>query len=423
MMNRNAVRLVLILGIFSIIGIIAVQAYFIQKAFRQEDRELDRALQIALRSAAQNLARYNGIDPPRENPVIRKGSSYYIVNTHSEIDPHILEQFLISEFKSRGIDLDFEYAIYDCRSDRMEYGRLVRFAEESKIHSLAEEWPKQADLTYYFGINFPGRNHVLLNSLSIWYFFSFILVLVIVFFGYSQWIILRQRRYTEIQRDFINTMTHEFKTPLASLQMSADVLQNPKIIQEPDRLHRYSEIIRSQVGHLLKQVDQVLESGGVDEKRVQLDLQKVDLKNLINETLNQLSSIFQSARATVTTDLPDQEVIIKADPLHLTNVLFNLIDNSLKYSDGEPFIHLSVSVINGYALLAVADRGPGIPPASRKRIFDRFYRVPTGNVHNVKGFGLGLYYVKRVARSHGWRVAIENNEDQGTRVVLKIPAK
>ena len=423
MMNRNAVRIVLVLGILSIIGIIAVQAYFIQKTFHQEDRELDQTLQIALRSVAENLARYNKIEPPRENPVFRHSSSYYIVNANSDIDPDILEQFLVGEFNSRGIALDFEYGIYDCRSDRMVYGRLVRFEDNPRVQSLAEELPKHPELIYYFGINFPGRTKALLNSLGIWYFFSFILILVIVFFGYTQWIILRQRRYSEIQRDFINTMTHEFKTPLSSLQMSADVLQNRDIIREPERLYRYGEIIRNQVRHLLKQVDLVLESGGADEKRVRLELQPVDLKALILETLDQLAPVFLSSKADVSSDLPDQEVQIMADRLHLTNVLFNLIDNSLKYTNENPVIRVGVTITPGQILLMVADRGLGIPAASRRRIFDRFYRVPTGNVHDVKGFGLGLYYVKRVVRSHGWRVSIENNEDRGTRVNIMIPSK
>ncbi|MFO7616932.1 MAG: HAMP domain-containing sensor histidine kinase [Bacteroidales bacterium] len=423
MMNRNAVRIVLLLGILSIIGIIAVQAYFIQKTFRQEDRELDQTLQIALRSVAERLARYNQIEPPRENPVFRHSPHYYIVNANSDIDPDILEQFLVSEFNSRGIALDFEYGIYDCRSDRMLYGRLVRFEDNPRVPSLTEDLPKHPELIYYFGINFPGRTKMLLNSLGIWYFFSFILILVIVFFGYTQWIILRQRRYAEIQRDFINTMTHEFKTPLASLQMSADVLQSRDIIREPDRLFRYGEIIRSQVSHLLKQVDLVLESGGADEKRVRLELQPIDLKALIRETLDHLAPVFQPAKAVVSTEWPDKEITVMADPLHLTNVLFNLIDNSLKYTAGDPVIRVSLQARPGQILLTISDQGLGIPPSSRRRIFDRFYRVPTGNVHNVKGFGLGLYYVRRVVRSHGWKVTIENNEERGTRVNIMIPEK
>ncbi len=422
-MNRNAVRIVLLLGIFSIIGILSVQFYFVRKAFDQEDRHMDQTISIALRSVADHLASYTNIELPRDNPVFRHSPSYYIVNINTDVDPDILEQFLISEFVTRGLDLDFEYGIYDCRSDRMVYGRLVRFGENPRLKPLGAELPKHTDFLYYFGINFPGRTQTLVNSLGIWYFFTFILILVIVFFVYSQGIILRQRRYTEIQRDFINTMTHEFKTPLASLLLSADVIQSNNIVNEPERLKKYGRIIKEQVSHLLKQVEVVLESSGLSERGIKLETGDLDIKSLINEIVDQLNPRFCSTGALVNLELDNEVNMIKADRFHLTNILFNLLDNALKYTNGKPVIHIGLKRKVNNIVLTVSDQGIGIPPAYLKRIFDRFYRVPTGNVHNVKGFGLGLYYVKGAVRSHGWKISIHSVENKGTQVDIQIPAR
>jgi two-component system, OmpR family, phosphate regulon sensor histidine kinase PhoR len=253
-MNRTAIRIVLVLGILAITGIISVQFYFVRQAMDQEARQINQTITIALATVAEDLARYNDAELPRQNPVFHHSRDYYIVNVNTHIEPAILEQFLITEFKVRRLTLDFEYGIYDCQTDKMVYGRLVPFGEKPRIKPMEESFPKSTDYLYYFGIHFAGRNQLVLDSMGIWYFFSFILLLVVIFFAYTQMIILRQRRYAEVQRDFINTMTHEFKTPLASLSMSADVIQRPDILKEPERLHRYGDIIRNQVNHLLKQV-------------------------------------------------------------------------------------------------------------------------------------------------------------------------
>ncbi len=271
----------LILGILAIAGIISVQFYFVKQAMDKESRQINQTITIALASVAQDLAKYNDAELPRQNPVFRHSPDYYIVNVNTKIEPDILEQFLITEFKVRRLSLDFEYGIYDCQTDKMIYGRLVRFGENPKIEPMKENLPKSADYLYYFGIHFAGQNRLLMDSMGIWYFFSFILLVVVIFFAYTQMIILRQRRYAEVQRDFINTMTHEFKTPLTSLLMSADVIQRPDIFKEPDRLHRYGDIIRSQVTHLLKQVELVLEMGGPMGDKIMVRKVPMNLKTTI----------------------------------------------------------------------------------------------------------------------------------------------
>ncbi len=422
-MNRNAIRWLMVLGILSIIGILSVQVFFIRKALSQQDRELNQTITIALGAVAEKLAGYNDAELPQQSPVFRHSAAYYIVNVNGDIDPAILEQFLVAEFHSRGLNLDFEYGIYDCRSDEMVYGSLIRFGENSRIEPLVNGFPKHPGYLYYFGIHFVGRNQALSNSMGIWYFFSLILILVVFFFAYSQWIILRQKQYAEIQKDFINTMTHEFKTPLASLAMSADVILKPDIVNEPERLRKYGQIIRSQVNHLLGQVEKVLEMGGRGGEHTKLVRTEVDLESLINELVQQMEARIRCEQGVVNVRYHSSIRFIKADRLHLTNIILNLIDNALKYSGPEPKITVEVSDVPTGLELAVEDQGIGIPVEYSKRVFDRFFRVPTGNVHTIKGFGLGLYYTRNIIRSHGWKIRLVSLPGKGTRMVITVPKK
>ena len=389
----------------------------------QENRQMNQTITIALSSVAEDLARYNDAELPRQNPVFHHSPDYYIVNVNTHIQPEILEQFLITEFKINRLTLDFEYGIYDCQTDKMVYGRLVRFGENLKIKPMQENLPKSSDYLYYFGIHFAGRNQMIMDSMGIWYFFSFILLLVIIFFAYAQMIILRQRRYAEVQRDFINTMTHEFKTPLASLSMSADVIQRPDIIKEPERLFRYGEIIRSQANHLLKQVELVLEMGGPAGDNLLIKKVPVRLKELIGEICEQMEPRIHNSLGSITLNYKSGIETIEADSLHLTNIILNLLDNALKYSDDIPVILVSVSDSTHGLIIEVSDRGIGIPAKLKKRVFDKFYRVPTGNVRNAKGFGLGLYYTKNAVRAHGWKINLESQEGQGTTIKIFIANK
>lgn len=422
-MNRTAIRIVLILGILAITGIISVQFYFIRQAVDQESRQVNQTINIALASVAEDLSRYNDAELPRQNPVFHHSPDYYIVNVNTHIEPKILEQFLMTEFKVRRLTLDFEYGIYDCQTDQMVYGRLVRFGENPRITPMQEDLPKSSDYLYYFGIHFAGRDRMIMDSMGIWFFFSFILLLVVIFFVYTQMIILRQRRYTEVQRDFINTMTHEFKTPLASLSMSADVIQRPDIISEPERLYRYGDIIRNQVNHLLKQVELVLEMGGPVGHRLLIKKAPVRLRDLLTEICEQMEPRVHCSGGELTLDYRSTVEIIEADPLHLTNILLNLLDNALKYSGDVPSISVIVSHSGEFLVIEVSDHGIGIPAKFKKRVFDKFYRVPTGNIHNAKGFGLGLFYTKNAVRAHGWKINLDSKAGLGTTVRIYIPVR
>ena len=202
-MKRNTIRATIILGIISIIGIIVIQVYLLQKDFSLKERQLNQSIQIALRNVAEILSEYNNTTLPYENVVYQYSSNYYLVNVNDIIDAELLEYYLIKEFNKININLDFEYGIYDCYTDEMVYGNYIHLSDNNQVQKTKKNLPKYNQYIYYFGVYFPERQKYILSDFVIWYILTAILLIVIIFFGYSQFVIMKQKQLSEIQKDFI----------------------------------------------------------------------------------------------------------------------------------------------------------------------------------------------------------------------------
>lgn len=421
-MNRNQIRFIVILGSFAIIGIIVIQIYWLQKAWNIKEKQFNQTIFIGLKNVAEQLATYNQIDMPNENPVNQLSSNYFVVNTNSVIDVNVLDYYLRTEFDQLNIDTDYEYAIYDCHDDKMVYGNYVTIGSKGKDIEMTSNLPKYSDYIYYFGVNFPLKSNTLTGDMGLWIIFSVILVVSVIFFAYAIFIILRQKRLSELQKDFINNMTHEFKTPISSINISADVISNPAIVNDPDRLKSYGAIIKQENQRLNNQVEKVLQIARIEKSGFELKKESVGLNEVILEVAGHCKSS-NGQEVKIETRLDDRIGEIVADKLHLTNIIHNLTDNATKYADKKPEIQLITASKGKTAIVKVKDNGPGISKEHQKRVFQKFFRVPTGNVHNVKGFGLGLYYVKNICLAHGWKISLESEINKGSTFVIEIPVK
>jgi two-component system phosphate regulon sensor histidine kinase PhoR len=419
-MKQRTIRIIVVFGVVAIIGILTVQVYLFSKAFNIRQKELTQSIQIALQETAKRLYDYNGSTHPNMNPVEQQSAAYFIVNVDDRIEASILEFFLISELEMRNIRLDFEYAIYDCHDDRMVYGDFIRVEDRVRKPSGVGEMPKHQDFIYYFGVLFPGLKGYLFTQMGIWYFFSIILIIVIIFFGYALFVILRQKRLAEIQKDFVDNMTHEFKTPLTSIELAAEVIADEEIRKEPERLSSYARIIKEQSEVIRKQVDRVLQVSNVKRIRHSVNKSEVDLNEAIREVMKDMKQRIDDAGASVQLELHPSPMVILADPFHLYHMILNLLDNALKYGGAKPGISIATAEEKKGFTLRIEDKGPGIAREYRKRVFDKFFRVPTGNIHQIKGFGLGLYYIRNIVKIHDWKVELESDEGTGTRITVRI---
>ncbi|MCK9422081.1 MAG: HAMP domain-containing histidine kinase [Bacteroidales bacterium] len=421
-MRGQQVRFVVLLGAISIIGILSAQSYFLFKAWNIKEKQLIQTLFIALKTVAEKISRLNQTTLPYGNPVRQITSNYFVVDVNCVIDANVLEYYLKSEFEKLNIRTDYEYAIYDCHTDRMVYGDYVSITGSGEKTRLGNNLPKYHEYLYYFGIRFPGLRSTLAWDMTLLFFFSAILVISVVFFVYAIFVILQQKRLSELQRDFINNMTHEFKTPISTINISADVITQPEILQDPKRLFKYGAFIRQENQRLNLLVEKVLQIARIEKGGVQLKMERIDLNSLIGTIADNFQTNLRPG-AKMEISLNPEVGQISADILHLTNIFHNLTDNALKYAGEDPQIRIETRRIRDHVQILFSDNGPGIEPRYHKRIFQKFFRIPSGNIHDVKGFGLGLYYVKIICRAHKWNIRIDSKSDTGSTFIIEIPAK
>ncbi len=420
MRNSTIVRVIL-LGSIAILSIIASQAYWIGRTWNLKEQEFHEKVNIALREVTAEYGKLGTLPP--YNLIDQVANNYYVVNVNQAINVHDLELFLRKHLEAVGLEENFQYAVYDCTSNTMVGCALINYNADAETAKIAEqiELPVHDKYTYYFGIRFPDRNSQILSSMMPMMIPAGILLVTIIFFTYSIFVILRQKRLSEMQKDFINNMTHEFKTPISTIKISADVFLNDPNVQTNERLSRYASIIKEQNQRLNSQVEKVLQLAKIEENHFKLKMESLDLHSTIEECLKGVKIKIETLGGVLSTELIANQPVIKADHLHLTNVLHNILDNAVKYCKEQP--HITIRTVQGknQLFLIVADQGIGIAKEHQEQVFQKFYRVPTGNIHNVKGFGLGLFYIKNVCKAHGWKLSLKSELNKGTCIEIGIP--
>lgn len=427
-MTNTVIRRVILLGAFSILSLLAVQTYWVLRSWDLQEREFNRKVYQALLDTARDLARIGLFVLKDANLIEQVYSNYYVVNIDNQFDAPTLEFYLQKAFENQGMREDFQYGIFDCSSNQMVSGRMIKYKKPQNSGGEGEqlEAPLPAhydsDFIYYFGVRFPNKSANMLSNMWVVVAFTVLMLITIAFFIYAMTVILRQKQLSELQRDFINNMTHEFKTPISTINISTDVFLQNEQIKSDQRLNRYSGIIKEQTMRLNTQVEKVLQLAKIERDKIELNFEEIDLVELIRSISPSMELKIGEKNGRLHLDLDAAKTIIKADRLHLTNILHNLVDNGVKYTRGAPDIHIRLHNEDDKVVLSVQDNGIGIAKEHQKHVFDKFYRVPTGNVHNVKGFGLGLFYVKTICREHRWKLGLDSEPGKGTTVSIQMPA-
>lgn len=420
-MKNSTIRLIVVLATLCIVGITITQVYWVKRAFDLKEAEFERQVNTALINVAQQIFSLSNTPSPSNNPVKQLSTNYFVVSVNNQIDASLLEFLLRTEFEKRNINADFEYGIYDCTHEKMVYGNYVSMQKSKSKNEPISNLPNWSNQGYYFGVQFPNREAQILNQMGIWSFSSAVLLLVIVFFAYTLFVILKQKRLSEIQKDFINNMTHEFKTPIATIAVSTEVLKDPNIVQQPERLLNYTTIIENENNRLKKHVERVLQMARLDKEDIGLRKERVDLHEIIQEVVTAMHVTLQEKQGKLELFLGANQPLITADRHHLTNVIYNLLDNAIKYCNGNPLIVIRTKQDEKGITLEVQDNGIGVGEEHQNKIFQKFFRVPTGNVHDVKGFGLGLNYVKQIVEAHRGKVTLESAVGNGCTFSVFMP--
>lgn len=347
-------------------------------------------------------------------------------SVEERVNPKLIDSLLQSEFKSAGIQTPFEFGIYDLSQNRLFVDHPTTNTQEMfrspyKIRLFPHDIFVHPD---YLTIYFPEQQKFIYTNLWLMFITSaFFILIIILAFYFTIYTILRQKKVSEIKNDFINNMTHELKTPISTVMLACEALSDPDLSQSKTISDNYIRIIRDENKRLAMLVDHVLQSALLDKSDFQIKPEAVDIHTLLDKVLRSFNMQFERRKATIFTEWNANPKVAMIDAVHFTNAIFNLIDNALKYSPNEPIIRIKTESNSHEMVVSIKDKGIGILPEQQKKIFEKLYRVPTGNVHNVKGFGLGLSYVKMIIDKHHGNINIKSETSKGSEFIITIPLK
>ncbi len=444
-MKPGAIRFAIVLGIVSLMSILFTQVLWIQKSLEVQQKAIEiqdnrqvlnqkhfiEQVHIALRNVLQQISKDHSDHSDLYGAVKQVSANYFIVDINEELHPFYLENLLKRELYAQNISTDFQYGIYDCFTDSIAYGDLITFTPEATFESKGRtrtgfelENLKWTNDGHYFTVHFPfvgdDLSKIESETLSRRWYMLFFLGLPLMFFGYSIFVILRQKRIAEVKNDFINNMTHELKTPISTIGLSSEMLLRGTV-KEIEAVQKYASIIHKENLRLQNLVEKVLNIAKMDMEKIEISISTLSMHEILEEICETILFIHENDDVVFNFDLQAQNDRIKGDAIHITNIVNNLIDNAMKYSKDAPFVTLRSFNENNQFCIEISDQGVGIKKEDIKLIFDKFYRVSTGNLHNVKGFGLGLYYVQIIVNAHRGKIDIRSSFGKGTTVKVCFP--
>jgi two-component system phosphate regulon sensor histidine kinase PhoR len=418
-MSRVTIIVVVLLAMISLSAIVMGQIFWVRTAYNIQEKQFNDRVVIALSNVVEEVVTSFG-DSVSAKPVVQKENNFFVANVVETPAPELLETLIKDEFAKYNIKEAFDYGIYDCTTDSIVFGGRVDATGSNSVPSKPHPLLQFEPDGHYFGVLFPSKSTIILKQLDFWIYSSILIFLIIIFFTYTVIILLRQKRLSEVKNDFINNMTHEFKTPISTIALSAELMSSDAVLQDKSRTKHYLDIIRNENERLKSQVEKVLQIATMAPRKVNIRLDHVDMHVLIQSAVAALQLRANERDGEIHLDLHAKHHFVKGDPIHLSNVVYNLLDNALKYNDKAPNIKVSTQTSHNHLIIDFKDNGIGISSYNRKMIFDKFYRVPTGNLHNVKGFGLGLFYVKNIMLAHGGKISVTSEPGSGSTFTLQF---
>ncbi|NER17600.1 sensor histidine kinase [Spongiivirga citrea] len=340
---------------------------------------------------------------------------------HKRVSNKELELALNDELRKNDIDIEYEYAVYGgglptkVRSDGFKIDNLRQYD--------IELFPNNNGLdNFQLFVNFPKRKSYILSSILGMAVLSVVFTLIIVIaYSSALYQLVKQKQISEIKTDFINNMTHEFKTPIATINLALDAIKNPKTMGDEERMKIYLKMIKDENKRMHAQVENVLRISRLEKNQLDISKDRVSMHDLVEEAVTHVSLIVEDRGGFINTHLEAKRDDVVASQMHFTNVIVNMLDNAIKYSPDGPKIDVYTENVGNYIIVKIQDQGMGMSKVVLKKIFEKFYRETTGNIHNVKGHGLGLAYVKKIVDDHQGEVYAESEKDKGSTFYIKLP--
>jgi len=403
-------------------GVIFIQFFWIRSALLLQEEQFDNRVRIALKGAVNQL--YEIKSDTGETKLFCKKECILLSNQFtSGISIKVLDSLIHVEFEEVGIDAHYVYGIFSPEAQKARYISNPAFEKQflSTSHSASLSCIMK-DNPMLLGAWFPDEANIAVKSIFWWLLLCGILLIVLVFgFIFNIYSFLRQKKISEMKSDFVNNITHEFKTPIATISLASEMLLKPLVLASETKARKYAGIIYDENLRLKNQVEHVLQLAVLDRGSYDLKKTSFGMHQLLQKITDSFQIIVKERNGTLKLQLDASAHHVFADSLHIENVIVNLLDNANKYSPEKPEITISTFLRNDFIVVAIEDKGIGISTNNQKQIFRKMFRVHTGNLHDVKGFGLGLYYVKTLVNAHNGEVFVHSEPGKGSRFEISLP--
>lgn len=428
-MTKRITLIISIISSSSLIGIVVIQLLWANYAVELRTEIFDKRVQVFLKDIVSEISSDNHFEqdsvycPYSKTNLQHTSCSENFITVHN-IKMDRLDSIMYGEFCNRmKVNKDYVYGIIDKDNNSLLTCSNKKYNSEllNTYHTYPIPCHFKND-SKLLGIYFPNqKNYILNRMIFLLIISSLFLIIVIVSFIMTVLILLRQKKISDVKSDFINNMTHEFKTPIATISLASEMITKPSVMESKDKLMQYANIIYDENARLKSQVEQVLQISVLDKKDFKLLKKDIDVHEVIENAVDNFQLVIQQAGGIVNMELNAEPHHIFADPIHIYNIISNLIDNAIKYSAEIPEITISTKGNNNGILVIVEDKGIGISAENSKHVFKKLYRIPTGNLHDVKGFGLGLYYVKTMVEAHGGKIKLKSELKKGSTFEIFFP--
>lgn len=424
-MKRKLFNIIIVITALALSGIIVTQFFWVRDAIIMKNDQFYQNANLGLKRVVNQLMALQNDSLTAARFLNVTGGKNYHTQFIQSLDPALIRRMINSEFKSLELCKVYYYGIYD--KDSHEFVMLSENADIQKLLNSEHKAPISCVFQkdqYVLAVYFPLQRDFVFNKMQIYISLSGIFMLIVVAgFWLTARSLLMQKKLSEMKTDFVNNMTHELKTPISTISISSEMLKKKEVQMAPDRVEKYAHIIYNENDRLKNQVDHVLQIAMLDRKNYDLKLKTIDIHELIEQSINRFEVTVSERQGQLKKRLNAAKSTVVADRNHISNVLDNLLDNANKYSPEKPEITISTYSNRKGIYITVDDSGLGMADEHLKNIFKQFHRVPTGDLHDVKGFGLGLYYVKSILLAHGGNIAVKSILGKGSSFTAFLPFK
>ena len=414
-MKHKHLRHIIIFGTIVLSLLLMVQVYWFKRVFDISEKQFDFTVQVALKKVADSITGQQD-----ENIEVQKlASNFFFINSNCALAPEEIEQCIQHEFNLRNLDIEYELGIFRADEDTLVYGNYIQSSKARLLEKEINAGRFNQHPLQNFAVYFPNKTSYLAAEMNIWIFSTFALVLMIIFFSWAIYSLLKEKRYADIKTDFINNLTHEFKTPVTNIGLASEVLKKKYGESDEDRV--YFKILEKENEKLQDKIDHLL-SAAAFEKPTSASFEKINLCKILRECAETFQLKVKERGGSILLDLEEEDYPVYGHRQSLLQAFTNIIDNAEKYSPDKPLILIKSKKTDRGFMFSIIDSGIGIPSKWHDKIFEKFFRYQEANIHNVKGFGLGLTFVKNVVKAHRGKITLNSALNKGTEIKIFLPA-